>query len=303
MYLYPYKNGSQGAKDLANALGIKQIKREGSKFKGDANKLIINWGSSTMNEEVGKCELLNNPEAVALASNKLSFFKAMEKYNLNNYDEISFPYYTEKKDNAAYLIDDGHSIVARTILNGHSGEGIVLCNSKEELEEVDAPLYVQYIPKKQEYRVHVLMGDIVDIQRKARRRDLPDDQVDWKIRNHKNGFVYVRDEKLSDLPNSVKSNALLAIACSGLDFGAVDIIYNDKNKRSYVLEINTAPGLSGATLAGYTERFNQLKDFFEHKRKVRIAGNWKDNFAEEFAKHILKYPAGVNYAAKNLYIE
>lgn len=259
MYVYPYKTGSNGAKELSAALGVKQIKREGSKFKGSKEKIVINWGSSTMNEEASKCIVLNKPESVAVASNKLSFFNAIEKHNAVSRDRnkrVLIPDFFTSADRAARYANAGYTIVARTVLNGHSGKGIILCETEKEVYDANAPLYVLYIPKKQEYRIHVLNGGVVDIQRKARRLDIPDDQVDWKIRNHDNGFIYAR--KGVDVPKTVLSNSVNAVEACGLDFGAVDVIYNDKNKLAYVLEINTAPGLTGETLEGYKKRFAEL---------------------------------------------
>jgi len=43
-----------------------------------------------------------------------------------------------------------------------------------------------------------------------------------------------------------------------LDFGAVDVVFNSKEKLAYVLEINTAPGLTGSTLDGYVERLRKF---------------------------------------------
>jgi glutathione synthase/RimK-type ligase-like ATP-grasp enzyme len=270
MYLLPYKNGSHGASDLANALGIKQIKREGSKFKGSKDKLVINWGSTIMSDEVAKCEVLNKPEAVALASNKLQFFQCIHRWNSSREylgNQVKVPTWTtEKRIAMEYLIDDGKTIVARTILNGHSGAGIILCETPEELNEVDAPLYVVYVPKKQEYRIHILNDKVVDIQRKARRTDLPDDQVNWKIRNHDNGFIYSRNEVAKDIPEDALNISINAVNACGLDFGAVDVIYNENQNRSYVLEINTAPGLSGETLAGYTARMKEVMEGFKTGR-------------------------------------
>ena len=43
----------------------------------------------------------------------------------------------------------------------------------------------------------------------------------------------------------------------GLDFGAVDVIWNEHESKAYVLEINTAPGLEGSTVEDYKEFFNR----------------------------------------------
>jgi len=49
--------------------------------------------------------------------------------------------------------------------------------------------------------------------------------------------------------------ALAAVSALGLDFGAVDIIYNEHENQYYVLEVNTAPGLEGTTVEKYAEAF------------------------------------------------
>lgn len=139
------------------------------------------------------------------------------------------------------------------MINGHSGAGIVIASSPEEI--VDAPLYVEYIPKKEEYRVHVFKGQVIHSSRKARKKDVPDEEVNWKVRNHKNGFIFQHEN--FELPEECVVKAKEAVALCGLDFGAVDIIWNDKQQKAYVLEINTAPGLEGKTLEAYANAFKE----------------------------------------------
>lgn len=141
------------------------------------------------------------------------------------------------------------TVVCRTILNGHSGAGIVLASKIEEL--VDAPLYVEYIPKSEEYRVHVFNGQVIHSSRKARKKEVPDEKINWKIRNHNNGFIFQHEN--FELPAQAAEHALNTVAALGLDFGAVDVIWNDKQQKAYVLEINTAPGIEGVTLSKYVE--------------------------------------------------
>lgn len=148
-------------------------------------------------------------------------------------------------------------VVCRTLLRGHSGRGIVIADDVSEL--VQAPLYTQYIKKQSEYRVHVFFGEVIDIQKKMRRSDTPDSEVDWRVRNHSNGFVYGRDEVR--LPDGAQQLCIEAVSALGLDFGAVDIIHNAHYDEYYVLEVNTAPGLSGTTLEVYTDAFiKKLED-------------------------------------------
>lgn len=252
MNIFPYKAGSASAKALAEALGVKRIKEKGSKFKGAAHKLIINWGCSKLPEELLKCRILNSPESVSKASCKLASFKAMHEAG------VSIPRFTEHREDVLQGMFEDKTIVARTILRGHSGAGIVVIEPGQEV--VAAPLYVEYVPKKEEYRIHIFNGEVVDIQRKARKKDVPDDQVNWKVRNLANGFIFARgEEALGNVPQDVLDQAVKAVAALGLDFGAADVIYNDKQKKAYVLEVNTAPGLSGSTLDGYVERIKVMK--------------------------------------------
>lgn len=169
------------------------------------------------------------------------------------------PMFTTSKRTAEHWLEEGRNVVARTILNGNSGVGIHLLDGASlEQPLIQAPLYVMYVPKKQEYRVHVFRNEVVDVQRKARRKDVADENVNWKIRNHSNGFIFARGEALGDVPEDVLVQSKLAVVACGLDFGAVDVIFSDKEQAAYVLEVNSAPGLSGSTLDGYVQRFREL---------------------------------------------
>jgi D-alanine-D-alanine ligase-like ATP-grasp enzyme len=50
----------------------------------------------------------------------------------------------------------------------------------------------------------------------------------------------------------------MAIKSLGLDFGAIDMIYNERRNQYYVLEVNTACGLTGTTLDKYVEVFKEF---------------------------------------------
>jgi glutathione synthase/RimK-type ligase-like ATP-grasp enzyme len=253
VFIAPYKMGSESAKALSQEIGALRIRNERSKFKGNPNKVVINWGCSKLSDEAMKCRVINHPDAVSIAANKLKFFN-----KINEVGGVRVPETTTDKAVVQDWLRDGSSVVCRTILNGNSGAGIVLVEPGDDVEVVNAPLYVKYVPKKQEYRVHVRGGEVVDVQRKARRKETPDDQVNWKIRNHDNGFIFARQD--IDCPDDVKAQALGAVEAIGLDFGAVDVIFNEKAQQAYVLEVNTAPGLSGTTLEGYAKAFGGLKD-------------------------------------------
>ena len=249
MSIYAYNEHSRGAKALALALGIKRIKHEGSRFKGRATKLVINWGASSLPNEVMKCKVLNEPQEVVRVSNKLTWFQSVDREE----HTWHLPWSTDRQD-AIDWCRRGKTVVCRTVLNGHSGRGIVIASTEDQL--VDAPLYVRYKKKKDEYRVHVVGGQVIDIQRKARRLDVPDERVNWQVRNHANGFIFQRQD--IQVPDSVSEVALAAMSCTSLTFGAVDIIWNAASELPFVLEINTAPGLEGQTVQSYANAFERL---------------------------------------------
>ena len=256
-YIYPYNSGSRSVNSLRRSMDIRKIRREGSRYRNRQTNKVINWGCGTIdNQQVMQGNIINHPHQVASVTNKRSFFQLVEEAGKGEY----VPDHTTNKDTAIQWIEEGSAVVARIVLQGHSGEGIVYC--EEEHEIPDAPLYTKYVKKREEYRVHVCKGQdgelrVFDIQRKARRSDVPDDEVNWKIRNNDNGFIYARNEDHTP-DGSVITAALEIFSVTGLDFGAVDVIYNNHHGRSYVLEVNTAPGLQGTTLEQYTLMLESL---------------------------------------------
>jgi len=153
-------------------------------------------------------------------------------------------------------------VFARTALAGHSGEGIVKITNERELDGVrDGTLLVKYVKKASEFRIHVGRADgpfsVIDVQKKLRRIEVPDDQVDFQVRNHANGFIFARND--IEVPQDVIYQAIRATAAMrDLDFGAVDVIYNERHGEAYVLEINTAPGLEGSTIDNYATFFRSV---------------------------------------------
>jgi glutathione synthase/RimK-type ligase-like ATP-grasp enzyme len=251
--IYAYKMGSRSAMALAAALNTKCIKHERSLFRGGPNKTVINWGASQLSEQVARCRIINPVEAVRAAGNKLTTFQKLKAAG------VSTPPWSGDREWAIGELEKGLTVVARKVLNGHSGNGIEIM--EKGLDFVDAPLYTTYIPKDREYRLHIVRGEVVDVQRKV--KDPTRDVKDWKVRSHDNGFIFVRnnDEGRSYkeiVEPAVRDNAIAAVRALGLDFGACDVIYNAKRKQAYVLEVNCAPGLEGETVNTYARALSTL---------------------------------------------
>jgi len=209
-------------------------------------RVIINWGSSDENINAANCKVYNLPNCVRLASNKLYTFRAFTNAG------VSSPEWTTDQTIARDWAQSGTTVVCRTRLDAHSGDGIVFADNVTDV--VPAPLYTKYIKKKKEFRVHVFNNRIIDIQEKRKSNNVP--SVDFRIRNRLGGFVYCRDNITE--PDDLRDVALSAISALGLDFGAVDVIWNEKQNKCYALEVNTAPGLEGTTLTSYVNIIKEL---------------------------------------------
>lgn len=248
-FIYLQNPGSEGGRALAESAGLRRIRHERSTFRGSPRKIVVNWGSSRLPDSIGDSRVINTARAVGNAANKLSFFRSVPS-------DITVPW-TADFSTATSWLEEGETVVARTSLNGHSGEGIVLMNSSDPDSIVQAPLYTKYVKKIDEYRIHVMNGQVISMQRKALSQELlAGRQANFMIRNHANGFVFARENV--NPPQDVIDKSIRAVSALGLDFGAVDVIYNSRHGRGYVLEVNTAPGLVGTTLTDYSTAITNL---------------------------------------------
>ena len=251
--LLPYKMGSQSAKSLARELNILRVQRDPalSKYRCRRPSLIINWGSSTVPSHLSSnCTWVNHPSAVAIASNKKL---ALDHLTLSN---VPCPEHTDDSALVREWLEQGHTVFARTLLSSHSGRGIKIIDPTEDYTSLPyAPLYTKYIKKHKEYRVHVLPDNSIHVVEKRRRLDVLEEDIDWRVRNHGNGWIFAQG--LSYKPDDIENLARTAVASVGLDFGALDIVYNSHQNKSYVIEINTSPALVGRTLEIYKEAFKR----------------------------------------------
>jgi len=231
--IQPYRSGSTSARALSEATGIRRL-RVPTTFRFRSSDRVINWGSTKVLP--GAIYAINHPANVAKAVDKIDAFSHFERY------EVPTVPWTVYKGEAEEWQTEGKSVLVRTSCTSSGGRGIIVASPEDTLE--DAPLYTMYMPKRREYRVHVLGGEVIFVQEKRRRRDV--DGISSKIRNANGGYVFcVQDVDPSD---KVLGAAIAACDCLRLDYGAVDIGWNDYYARAYVYEVNTAPGLEGTCL-------------------------------------------------------
>lgn len=256
MRIYPYKLGSKSAKVLAEALGCKRVRRDSDKFSNRYNHVIINWGSAAYPRWWKDwMRIINTPGAVNTASNKLLAFKKMK-------DKVRIPEFTTDWQEANKWADGGSTIVERMYLRAHSGKGIRIIPPDLEAGHHgfnrEAPLFVKYMKKADEYRVHVFKGKMIDVQQKRKRHEVDNEDVDYKVRNLAGGWVFCREGV--EAPADVVAQAKAAVEALELDFGAVDVGYNKAKGEAHVYEVNTSPGLEGTTLDSYVNAIKNLAE-------------------------------------------
>jgi hypothetical protein len=249
--IYPYSLASQSARDLARALGTFRV-RENGNYIPRPHDLLIVWGNPRVPgwwDRNARANALNQPEAVRNAINKVVSFRMLRDAG------VPVPDFAVNRGEAERFFRSPRSrVLCRTMVNGHSGRGITIAVSPASL--IRCPLYVKYVPKEREYRLHVLNDNIIDIEQKRRRNGVEQNDQERLIRSHRHGWIFARNNV--DTPTAqVRRVAIDAVRALGLSFGAVDIGWHSEFGTK-VYEVNTAPGIEGTTLEIYTERFAAL---------------------------------------------
>jgi glutathione synthase/RimK-type ligase-like ATP-grasp enzyme len=243
--ILPYKPGSNSAKLLAQALNGLRVRFHGT-FRPRQNHLVVNWGSPRIPH--WWVSGFNHPDGVARATNKSIAFRFLHDAH------VSIPSVTTSQEIAQQWVNDGAVVVGRAVLNGHGGIGCQLFGKDAGPQQVQPlPLYTKHVRHKREFRIHVFCGKVIDEQEKRKAREIIA-RNPW-IRNHNNGYVFARNGLA--VPECVKAEAIKAVAALGLDFGAVDVAYREKENQAFVLEVNTAPGLEGQTIQSYVQAIQE----------------------------------------------
>ena len=249
--LVPYNMGSESANTLARALNVQKVVNDParSRFRSRPDDIIINWGLAQYPEHITEGIIINHFHYATNASNKLQCFNILKQH------DIPIPEYTRDTDEANEWLQSGYTVLGRDLTRGSGGRGISVYEPSQRNPVGLHRYYTKYIPKFHEYRVHVAHGEYV-IHKKLRNYDVPDDAVNWRIRSHANGFIFGRNPR--NVPHEVAEVPTNAIPVLNLDFGAVDVVYNQRRETAYVLEVNTAPGIEGETIDFYRENISQI---------------------------------------------
>lgn len=248
--IVPY-GPSNTARDLANLLDVWRVP--------DVNKIkpywwLVNWGNSSTWPNVSH-NILNRPISVAIGKNKLKTFMCLKT------NGVSTPDWTTDKNVAKAWLVDGFSVVCRASLTGLGGQDIKIIDPPVNnlLDIPTSLLYTKYVKKLEEWRVHIFRGKMISYAKKVKPKEYTGTMGDTRIKSHLNGFLF--SKQAGPPRQDIVNEATKAVQACGLDFGGVDIIWNEHLSRAFVLEINTAPGLEGSSLQAYA---TAIKGWYNH---------------------------------------
>jgi len=212
--------------------------------------------------------IINKAEIIKKASNKKTSCIIFQEKN------VPSPYlYCSIKQ----VKTNDYPVIARNSYH-KKGNGFWFCRNYKELRKAfseGASYAIDFIPNTREYRIHCFVKDLnipiedrskedyisIKISEKIQENSANKNQLDTQPqKNHAFGWVFKvpSKEKAQEEIAMVRNAAKQAIAALGLDFGAVDVMYSLYQKKSYVLEVNTAPSLADPksdTLNRYSKHF------------------------------------------------
>ncbi len=185
----------------------------------------------------------------------------LKQYNFFRDNKLNFPEFTESKEEVQNWMKNGCGpVVCRTLLRAKSGKGIVIADIVDQL--VDAPVYVAYQKKTNEYRVNLFKGELVCVREKRLKKGYEKPKGrDGRIRSHDNGYVFC--EPLEALPQEAIAMAKAAAKITGSDIVGVDIAFHKPSNYWFLLEVNSAPGMEGKTITQYADEI--VKHFEEYQ--------------------------------------
>ncbi len=242
---------SNSARDVAKGLGVLRVHPE--KIVALAarypRRVFLNWGCDLSRLRAPAGRVLNARSWVA--TNKLSTFDAISAICTN--EEVRIPEYTTNKAEAKRWLDGGAIVLARRTVTGSGGAGITVLRPGTG-DVPNAVVYVKYIKKDKEYRVHVVNNRSIFIQEKRKKNEVQQTEDQKLIRNHDNGWVFC--ENAVDAPEAVVSTAVHASSALGLYFAAIDLVVEKRTGNVYFLEANSRPGLESTRLKeAYVQAF------------------------------------------------
>ena len=198
---------------------------------------FIRYGNSypvNISDETG----FNSPNFIQFSSNKLKFSKVMEK------NKIYSPVY---KKNVGELI---FPMLIRETLTSFGCKGIHVVKDRKEFDKLWSTRFwwTEFVNLNFELRVHILGNKISKIFKK----ELNEPQ-DFPIRNNSLCHFSLKNTgKYPKLHEFIKTLTDIKEVNNG-KFYSIDIGWDNRNKKYFVIELNTGSGLNENTAEAYAQ--------------------------------------------------
>lgn len=192
--------------------------------------VVLRWGCTSGFNCYAK--ILNTKDAISIVNNKSNFRKVLIFTEPKIIPKTWFSIHDPNITYPCILRPSTHA----------QGKHLYFCNNFQDLEKayLYSPCFVhdnyyvsEYIPKITEYRVCFIQGLVAWVANKIPNNP---NAIAWNVAQ---GGKF-ENLRWKDWPIDVIETAYKAYKLSGLYLGGVDIMV-DKDGRSYVLEINSAP--------------------------------------------------------------
>lgn len=220
------------------------------KKRGVKPEFLINLGVTDPLPFSGR--ILNTQDMVRASSNKR---RARETFAESNVPAPKF------FSGGAKVASPDLPVVGRTSYHS-KGQGFWYCKTLKEVQQAvaqGATHFLSFIPNTREYRVHTFIKSKYWGTKDKR---TPENYASIKIsekvwtgkgqpdpnepqKNHEFGWSFLGPQnRREDEIDVVRFAAKQAIAALGMDFGAVDVMFQLNTKRPFVLEVNSTPSLA-----------------------------------------------------------
>lgn len=291
------------------ALAAKLKATHGKTKPTGTDKICICWGCKTDKAvNMGKMPVLNHPDKIRANRHKFNTLKILAAagvYVGNHCDASSILRLLSNPTGDEPMV---LPVIGRK--NYHQGgKDFHTCLTVSHVEiaiKAGAAYFRNYLEVKDEYRLHVFQGVIINAQRKTERKNMEDAYASHhgdRIANnaakkgtkldkatmehvlkdlggrqgHANQIIKSNDKgwkfsqiKLVNVKKSLAEAAIAAVEAVGLDFAAVDCVIL-ADGRAAIIELNTGPGLDGTPFEAYVKAFQEAIKAINNPKKVSAA--------------------------------
>lgn len=224
--------------------------------------VLARYGNS--DKIIGTDTKFNSKEFIDLVSNKLTFSNFCAANDIYSPKYFKYP-----------LIPEKFPVVIRSTLTGWGGKGIYFAEDKDKFISTikSGWFWTDFVRCSYEIRLHLFDTAPNRIYKKVK----DDGAIAFPIRNQENGYHFSLQEESESKYKKAKElaeqlgNLFLQI---GGHFSGIDMGYDPENRKYFVFEVNSAPGLNNINAGEYAKFFTKSLNLIEKQAQ-------EEDFVEE----------------------